>query len=113
MLVLFPHPLWIAPALIRPRSPPSPLFQVLAKLNQDSPLPLASSAKPMSTDAFSSIFNHTLSKTSVKKGGEDFYKNNFIHEITFASTKKALYIDRSLPIIDTTDMSDWQKMPDS
>jgi hypothetical protein len=109
--LISPSP-WVTPAPIPPRSPP-PLFQVLAKPNQDSPLPLASSDKPMSTDEFGGIFNYSPSETSTKKGREEFYNNDFIRETTFASREKVSYNDRPLPIIDTTDMSDSQEMPDS
>jgi hypothetical protein len=67
----------------------------------------------MSTDEFGGIFNYSPSETSAKKGREEFYKNNFIRETTFASGEKVSYNDRPLPIIDTTDMSDSQEMPDS
>jgi hypothetical protein len=39
----------------------------------------------MSTDEFGGIFNYSPSETSAKKDREEFYKNNFIREITFAS----------------------------
>jgi hypothetical protein len=67
----------------------------------------------MYTDEFGGIFNYSPSKTSANKGREEFYINNFIRETTFASGEKVLHNDRPLPIIDTTDMSDSQEVPDS
>jgi hypothetical protein len=67
----------------------------------------------MSTDEFGGIFDYSPSETSAKKGLEEFYKNNFIRETTFASGEKVSYNDRPLPIIDIIDMSDSQEMPDS
>jgi hypothetical protein len=67
----------------------------------------------MSTDEFGGIFDYSPSETSQKKVARSSYKSNFIRETTFASGEKVSYNDRPLPIIDTTDMSDSQEMPDS